>query len=167
MNAWYAVYTHARMERWARSNLWERDFEVYLPLYRKQRRHARKVDWVSAPLFSRYLFVRADLEAGDRQAVATAPGVAELVSFGSRTPKVDDAVIAEIRRREDDNGDVRLCQADQLKAGDLVRLDSGALQDKTGLFLQTSDAERVIVLLELLGRQVKVKVPTASLVRAG
>ena len=48
---WYAVYTHARMERWARSNLWERGFEVYLPEYHKERRHARKTDWVNAPLF--------------------------------------------------------------------------------------------------------------------
>ena len=37
---WYAVYTHTRTERWARSNLWERGFEVYLPEYLKERRHA-------------------------------------------------------------------------------------------------------------------------------
>ena len=167
MNAWYAVYTHARMEKWARSNLWERGFEVYLPVYRRQRRHARKVDWISSPLFPRYLFVRADLEAGQRRSLATAPGVANLVSFGNVTPCVDDSVIAAIRAREDENGDVRLCEANELKAGDTVRLHCGALQHKMGLFLQAADAERVIVLLELLGREVKVKVPTASLVRAG
>ena len=71
MKAWYAVYTHARMEKWARSNLWERGFEAYLPVYHKERRHARKVDWVAAPLFPRYLFVRADLEAGEGRHVDT------------------------------------------------------------------------------------------------
>lgn len=167
MDAWYAIYTHARMEKWARTNLWERGFEVYLPLYRKQRRHARKVDWVTAPLFPRYLFVRADLEAGDKRALTTAQGVDHLVSFGTATPRIDDRIIAEIRAREDENGNIRLCDAEQLKPGDAVRLHSGALYDKTGLFLQISDSERVLVLLELLGRQVKVKVPKASLVRAG
>lgn len=167
MDAWYAIYTHTKMEKWARANLWERGFEVYLPLYRKQRRHARKVDWVTAPLFPRYLFVRADLEAGDRRALTTAPGVDHLVSFGNSTPKIDDRIVAEIRAREDAEGNVRLCDPAQLKAGDTVRLHSGALYDKTGLFLQSSDADRVVVLLELLGRQVKVKVPAASVIRAG
>lgn len=167
MEAWYAVHTQARMEKWARSNLWEQGFEVYLPVYRKQRRHARKVDWISAPLFPRYLFVRADLQRSGRRLITSAHGVDHLVSFGNDTPKIDDRVIAEIQAREDENGNVRLCDAEQLKTGDPVRMHSGALVDKTGLFVQVSDAERVVVLLELLGRQVRVKVPTASLVRAG
>ena len=57
---WYAVYTQARMEKWARSNLWERDHEDYSPQFLRQRRHAPKTDWVSAPLFPRYLFVAVD-----------------------------------------------------------------------------------------------------------
>ena len=81
---WYAVYTQARMEKWARSNLWERDFEVYLPQYSRQRRHARKTDWVSAPLFPRYLFVAADPDAPGRRSINSAPGVVSVVSFGER-----------------------------------------------------------------------------------
>lgn len=167
MTAWYAVHTHARMERWARSNLWERDFEVYLPVYRKQRRHARKVDWVSAPLFPRYLFVHADLEAGDRRAIVTAPGVDYMVAFGNRTPKLDDRVIAALKQREDENGDIRLCVADDLKPGDAVQMHSGAMQDQVGRFLQMADSQRVVVLLDLLGRQVRATVPVANLSRTG
>ena len=56
MKRWYAVYTQSRMELWARGNLWERDVEAYLPRYHKRRRHARRSDWIAAPLFPRYLF---------------------------------------------------------------------------------------------------------------
>ena len=64
MKRWYAVRSPPRMELWARTNLWDRGFEVYLPRYRKQRRHARRREWVPRPLFPGYLFVSADLEAG-------------------------------------------------------------------------------------------------------
>jgi transcriptional antiterminator RfaH len=162
MEAWYAAYTKARMEKWARSNLWERGFEVYLPLYQKQRRHARKVDWVSSPLFPRYLFVRADLEAGHRRSITGAPGIEYLVAFGERPAAVPMAVVDEIRRREDENGYVNLCEPCQLAPGDTVRLESGVFMDKMGLFQQMADKERIIVLLQLMGRPVNVKVPASS-----
>ncbi|MDP6832650.1 MAG: transcription termination/antitermination NusG family protein [Alphaproteobacteria bacterium] len=162
---WYAVYTHARMELWARSNLWERGFEVYLPQYRKQRRHARKTDWVNAPLFPRYLFVSADPSAPGRRSINTAPGVVSLVSFGERPGLISDAVIEEIRGREDEAGNVQLLDPNRLVPGDQVRLESGAMADHVGLFERRSDAERVVILLSLLGREVRVKVPSNSIAR--
>ena len=107
---WYAVYTQARMEKWARSNLWERGFEVYLPQYRRQRRHARKTDWVSAPLFPRYLFVSADPENPGQRSINSAPGVINLVSFGERFATISDQIIQAIRAREDAAGHVKLVE---------------------------------------------------------
>lgn len=165
MRAWYAVYTHANMEKWARTNLWERDFDVYLPQYNKQRRHARKVDWVSAPLFPRYLFVHADLQAGERPRIITAPGVNHLVAFGSRSTPVSDDIIDEIRAREDTDGHINLVDPKALKPGDKVQLHAGALCDSVGLFQHMADKDRVVILLNLLGRTVKVKAPIKSVQR--
>jgi len=165
MNAWYAVYTYARMEKWARSNLWERGYEVYLPQYRKQLRHARKVDWISAPLFPRYLFVTADLELGERRGVVTAPGVVSMVAFGERPATLPQAAIDEIKAREDENGNVQLCDPRSLSVGDQVRLHDGALRDHVGLFEFKTDDERVVILLDLLGRQVRVRVSPGSISR--
>ncbi len=162
---WYAVYTHARMEPWARSNLWERGFEVYLPQYRKQRRHARKTDWVNAPLFPRYLFVAADPDSPGRRSINSAPGVVNLVSFGERPGLISNAVIEEIRSREDEAGNVQLLDPCRLAPGDQVRLESGAMAEHVGLFLRRGDADRVVILLNLLGREVRVKVPSNSIAR--
>ncbi|MDA1099107.1 MAG: transcriptional activator RfaH [Proteobacteria bacterium] len=162
---WYAVYTQARMESWARSNLWERGFEVYLPLYRKQRRHARKTDWVSAPLFPRYLFVAADPQPRQSRAINTAPGVVGLVAFGERPGVISDRVIQAIRAREDAAGHVRLVDRDSLVPGEQVRLQSGAMADHIGLFERRGDGERVVILLNLLGREVRVKVPASAIAR--
>jgi transcriptional antiterminator RfaH len=123
---WYAVYTQARMEKWARSNLWERGFKVYLPLYHKERRHARKTDWVSAPLFPRYLFVAADPQSRQQRSINN---------------------------------------QNTLVPGEQVRLQSGAMADHIGLFERRGEGERVIILLNLLGREVRVKVPASTIAR--
>ena len=166
MERWYAVYTQNRMEKWARSNLWERGFEVYLPEYRKRRRHARRTDWVSAPLFPRYLFVRADLEKGVRRAIGSAPGVADMVAFGEAPPPVSDAVIAELRSREGGDGMISLASlAEHYEAGEKLRINHGAFADQFGFFSGLDDKNRVLLLLDLLGRRVTVRVSAADVGR--
>ena len=46
--------------------------------------------------------------------------------------------------------------------GEVVRVTGGALADSHGLFQCLTDEDRVIVLLDLMGRQLKVKVPLES-----
>ncbi len=165
MRRWYAVQCKPRMELWARTNLWDRGFEVYLPQYLKLRRHARRRDWVPRPLFPGYLFVRADLEAGDKRAVNAASGVGRMVSFGTCTPPLEDQVVTEIRAREGEDGLIRLDQARAFKPGEELRICDGALSDKVGLFETMNDDRRVILLLDLLGRKVRVQLPAARVTR--
>jgi transcriptional antiterminator RfaH len=157
MTQWFAVHTQPRLELWARTNLWERGLEVYLPRCERRRRHARRVDTITVPLFPRYLFVRADLLQGDRRRIDTAPGVAYTVAFGDRPAPIAESVIAEIRSREDGDGLVRLDPTLGLRPGGAVRITEGALAEQTGLFC-ASDSNRVTVLLTLLGRPVRVQI---------
>ncbi len=164
---WYAVHAKPRMELWARSNLWQRGLEVYLPQYRKRRRHARKVDVVSAPLFPRYLFVQADLKSTGRRIIDNAPGVSGLVAFGGVPAAVPEPVIREIRGREDAEGFVRLVDPRKLKPGDPVSLIDGPLGDVDGLLSGSAGPGRVVVLLNLLGRTVRARAPHDWVGRAG
>jgi transcriptional antiterminator RfaH len=166
MMQWFAVHTQPRLELWARTNLWERGFEVYLPQCAKRRRHARRVDTITVPLFPRYLFVHADMSKGDRRRIDTAHGVAYTVAFGDRPAALADAVIAEIRDREGADGLVRLDPTLGLKPGGAVRITEGALADQTGLFDGASDGSRVAVLLTILGRSVRVKIGADRIVAA-
>ena len=156
---WYAVFTKSRMELWARTNLWDRGLEVYLPRYRKRRRHARRVDVVSMPLFPRYLFVRADLKFTGRRIIHSTPGAVGLVTFGDIPAAVSDDVIGAIRSREDADGFVRLADPCGLKRGERVNLVDGPLSDFDALFNGETKQGRVIVLLSLLGRDVQAEVP--------
>jgi len=163
---WYAAYTQPRMELWARTNLWERGFEVYLPRYRRDRRHARKIELVAYPLFPRYLFVHADAAMQPLRAIASARGVIDLVRMGSEPSSVGNDVIEAIRQREQADGFIRLARP-SFEPGATVQVRSGPMADLVGVFASGSDEERVLILLSLLGRQVKVMVKASDLAPAG
>ena len=63
MNRWYVVNTQSHQEARADENLRRQGFYSWLPRFRRPRKHARRTDYVSAPLFPGYLFVRLDPEA--------------------------------------------------------------------------------------------------------
>ncbi len=167
---WYCAYTKPESELWARTSLWERSFEVYLPLYRKRRRHARRTCWVDAPLFPRYLFLRADFDERTRRGAAYSPGIVQLVRFGENPAVVPDRIVEELRARAGDNGVIDLDNgqgtASRFQPGERVRVEEGALVDQVGLFQTRLDAERVYILLNLLGRDVRVAIDAKMLKRA-
>ena len=163
---WYAVQTRSTMEMWAQANLRERGFETYLPLYRKRRSHARKVDYRLVPFFPGYLFVDASFELQSIRAVNYAPGVIGVVSFGSRPAVVADHVIDEIRCREGEDGCIQPQHVHKLVSGQRVRIEQGVLSNHVGLFQCDTDEQRVVVLLSILGRDVRAKVPRQSVIPA-
>lgn len=166
MERWYVVHTQPGAEAKAALHLQRQGYDVYLPRWRKRRSHARRVEWVAAPLFPRYLFVRFDILATRWRAVQSTIGVSYLVAAGGETAlpaPVPDGIVESIRAREGVNGLIEL--APNFRKGDPVIVDKGPLFDRVGLFECTSDSERVVVLLSLLGRDVRVIVP-ASAVRA-
>lgn len=154
--AWYVVQTLPNGEARAAENLLRQGFGVYLPRYLKRRRHARKVDVVARPLFPRYLFVAIDLDAQRWRAVQSTIGVARLVCNGDVPAQVPDIVLRAMRGREDARGFVTLDETDGLAPGDTVRIVDGAFADSAALFAGLADHDRISVLLDLLGRKVRV-----------
>jgi len=159
MKRWYAVQTHQRAEDLALAHLLRQNFEAYLPKCMTRRRHARRVEDIAVPLFPRYAFVRMDLGAERWRAVHSTFGVARLVCHGETPAFVPDAVIDDIRRRETGDGVVKLFDADRFKPGDRLTIKSGAFADHDGIFECLDSAQRVVLLLGLLGRELRVRLP--------
>lgn len=153
---WYVVQTHTHAEGKAAAHLARQGFDVYLPRYRKRRRHARRVDIVTPALFPRYLFVAVDVSQQRWRSIQSTVGVARLVCNGDAPTPVDNEVVVALRRREDADGLVCLPQAPRFAAGEKVRILDGAFAACVGLFEGMSDNDRVAVLLDMLGRKVRV-----------
>ncbi len=159
MKRWYVANTHARAETRALGHLRRQGFVAYLPQFLKRRVHARRVEEVPAPLFSRYLFVNFDPDAGPWRAILSTVGVQRLICHGHTPTPVPEGVVEEMQAREDETGYIRMAATSMFKRGDEVRITAGALCDRIGLFDCTDDRQRVFLLLELLGRSVRVALP--------
>jgi transcriptional antiterminator RfaH len=153
---WYVVHTHAHSESKAASNLSRQGYSIYLPLYLKKRRHARRVETVAAPFFPRYLFIRVDWKTQGWRPIQSTIGVRRLVCHGDEPASLSNRVVAELRNREDEHGYIRFDPRPRFAPGDQVRVINGAFDTCLGLFEGMKDRERVAILLDLLGRKVRV-----------
>ena len=153
---WYVVQTLVNGEAKAAENLRRQGYETYLPRYLKRRRHARKVDFAPKPLFPRYMFVAIDMATQRWRSVQSTIGVLRFVSNGDGPAAVPDGVVNALRAREDAKGFVSLDAAPPFAPGDKVRVVAGAFVDNAGLFNGVADHDRVAILLEMLGRKVRV-----------
>lgn len=152
---WHVAKTHPHAEMRAVAHLQRQGFEVYLPRYLKRRRHARKVDTVQAPLFPGYLFVAIDIAAQRWRAIHSTVGIAHLICHGNDPVPLPDEVIRELQQRELD-GVVSLPPPPAFKPGEPLRILDGAFASCLGLYDGMRDGERVAILLDLLGRKVRV-----------
>ncbi|HLN10911.1 MAG TPA: transcriptional activator RfaH [Xanthobacteraceae bacterium] len=159
---WYVVHTQPHHEVRADTNLRRQGFATYLPRYQRTRRHARRTETVVRPLFPRYLFVAIDVTRDRWRAIHSTFGVSHLVQAGDEPLSVPSGVVEEIRAREDGEGLVRLGLPPGIGPGTPVRLIDGIFQDARGVLERVADDRRVAVLLALLGREVRVFVPAAS-----
>lgn len=163
---WYIVHTQPNGEERARHNLELQGFGVYLPKYLKHRRHARRVENVHRPLFPRYLFVRFDPETAQWRSINGTFGVAHLVSSDNKPTPVPDKIVDAIQARHNQDGLVVLQSPEFFKPGQKLEIVEGPFAWRTGLFQRLSDADRVVLLLDLLGRQVTVTVAPEAVAAA-
>jgi transcriptional antiterminator RfaH len=158
---WYVAQTHIHAEVKASQHLGRQGFDVYLPRYLRTRRHARRVDSVAAPLFPRYLFVSIDLASQRWYSIQSTIGIAKLIRHGDLPVAVPNAIIEGLRCREDSNGYVQLEHRPRFTAGDKIRISDGAFCDCLGLYDSINGNDRSAILLDLLGRKVRVVLDNA------
>ena len=159
---WYVVQSQPNAEQKAVFNLERQGFGTYLPRYLKRRRHAHRVDIVPTPLFPRYLFVTIDLSAQRWRSIVSTIGVSRLVCHGDRPAPIAGHILETLREREDMGGFVRLDLRPNFRAGDKIRVLDGIFTDCLGLYEGMRDSDRVAILLDLLGRKVRVTVDMES-----
>ena len=157
MVEWYAAYTQPRMEVVARKNLLRQGFEVYLPQFLKKRSHARRVDWVRSPFFPRYVFVGTHSKNKHWRSICSTVGVTSLVKFGEYPTNVPGEIIDELISYEDDNGLIHINARSKIGPGDSVQILNGAFGRISGILESLGDQERVTILLNFMGRQVRTR----------
>jgi len=138
--SWYAVHTKPRQEERANENLAAWGVETLAP-----RLAPRGTASPTQPLFPGYIFARFAVKTMLHKLRFTR-GVSYVVSLGGLPVSISEEVIETIRIRLDEKGFV--ANPISLKAGDLVKIQSGPLRNLVGVFEQeVPGSERVKILL--------------------
>lgn len=160
--SWYLVYTKPRREILAQENLDRQGYMTYLPLMYSRRRRVDHLVLVTEPLFPRYLFVRLDAQTDNWAPIRSTLGVTGLVRFGPQPARAPDDLIDLLKSRDGSDGIQTLPMPD-FHRGDTVRITDGTMAGYQGIFLAKSGRERVIILLEIAGRDARVQLSACQI----
>jgi len=158
---WYLIHTKPRQERRALENLERQGYPCYLPMFLVQKIRRAKLTTVEESLFPRYLFIQLDIgpQGLDWGPIRSTMGVSRLVRFGVEAAKVDQRIISFLREHENT---FRAEPAEHFTPGERLAVLDGPFAGLEAVFQITDGEKRVIVLIEMLSRQVKVAVAPGS-----
>lgn len=157
---WYVAYTDARQEALAVSHLERQGFETYLPLYKvaKKKSSAMRTPAQAAfePMFPRYLFFKPATHRQSISVVRSTRGVHSIVRFGASFALVQPDLIDAIREHEESRNRTDVATIGTVRPGDRIRINDASFYGLEGL-VHSASTQRVIVLMEILGRQTRVR----------
>ncbi len=162
MKRWYVAYTQPGAEILAQGQLGNQGFGTFLPKCRKETRHARRIKDIIAPLFPRYIFVEVDLSVQRWRSINSTRGISYLLSMGEKPSAVPDGIVEELKSRAAANGLIELALEPPYKSGEVIEVTTGAFSEQVGNFIRVDARKRVVMLLNLLGREVEVRLPQES-----
>ena len=147
---WYVVKTKVRAERVAEENLCRQGYEAWLPRVNCERRRRGKWQPTSEPLFPGYLFVELEPGVQNFSPIRSTRGVSNLVSFAREPKAMPEGAVEALRQLHD-----RLQKAgvEPFAKGQKVRLVDGPFRGWEGVYEARRADERVIIMLQVLGKQ--------------
>ena len=157
---WYVCLTKPRQEAYAASKLQEQDFAVYLPLHESWVRAAGQWRKKQSVMFPRYAFVRPTNPGQSIGPVRNTPGVTCMVKFGPVLATLAPQRLAALQQAVALRRQVMPSQP--FVAGQHVLFASGPLAGMAGIVSSVA-AQRVMVLMELLGQDQHLPVPFQDL----
>lgn len=166
MSNWYVVNTQPHQEARAEVNLRRQGYEPWLPKLLRERRHARRVDTIKAPLFPGYLFIELDARMQSWRSINSTFGVRQILCDGEHPRPIERGFVEALKERSDDEGVVAIANAETLAPGQPMRLLTGPFANSIGTLLRLADKDRVALLLDLFGREVKITVSRRNVIPA-
>lgn len=163
MEHWYTLHTKPNAEYQVATALTQRGLQTYLPeIETVKPRQGR----VNKPFFPCYLFLRVDFAQIGFAQVQWTPGLRRVIAFDHQPVALPDEVIDLIRLRlgELERSGGWVCP---FKPGETVRIIDGPFREMLAIFDRpTSSAERVQVLLHILGHASRAELSVHDLAKA-
>ena len=160
--AWYAITTKFKCEKYVAGVLRRVGFETYVPLLRKTRRYTRKIKTYEIPMISCYAFVKAS--EVDKTRILSVPYVHNFVRFDGKIVPVPEREMQMMRRVVGEISDV-IAEPKYWRHGDRVEVIAGNLTGIEGILVEQNGKHEFIIELETLGYQLRMVVDRSALRR--
>ena len=108
------------------------------------------------------LAVVAERDADNWGPIRSTLGVVSIVRFGYQPARIPDHLVSMLRAREDGVG-IQVVPVEEYKRGGKVRITDGSFMGYEGIFLAKTSRERVVVLLDILGKHTRTVVDAATI----
>ncbi len=156
LREWAVVNTQPHREAMAFAHLTRQGFEVYYPKMIKKVRSGRVTIDAPRPMFPGYAFVRWDDSVHRWRAILSTRGVKTLVCCGDQPSFIANDFIDGLMEREIEGVIQR--PSGKFQIGQSVRMSGGPFDGLVSKVIGLEEHDRVIVLMQMLQRQVRVKV---------
>lgn len=167
MRLWYVVKTKPRQEALGLVNLERQGYECFLPLERRKLRLRGNYRYKAEPLFPGYLFLHVDFARENTLPIRSTTGINGLIRFGDRIPNLPVEFVDDLQNRAKVNGGyIDLKEPTDWVRGDRLTVVDGPLLGWQVVFQARTSVERILVLLDLLGKQNIVEMPGDIVVTA-
>ena len=144
MKKWYLIKTKPRQEKIAKQNLENQGYVSFYPI--------AKINDRLVVLFPGYLFVQLNEKTQNWSPINSTKGVSHFVKFGLNFAKVPTSVIEFIKTNQHITAE-KLKDLNKFKPGDKVQISDGVFNNFVAIFESYKSDERVILLMNLLGRE--------------
>ena len=159
---WLLVYTKAKEEQRAKTNLENQGFQTFLPMIAFVKMNRSKSTTVE-PMFPRYLFIKLNLEKDNWTLIKSTRGVSHIVVFGQRFAEMPHQVIEHLKLGADENHIFRQAITRQeFQKGDKLVIEKGVFKDKEATFLSKKSKERVKILLRFVNHLITAEIPASD-----
>jgi len=155
---WLVATSENGKQAVARTFLEDRGFETYFPRFRERRFFRGHKQMVERDLFGRYFFV---LFVPVWYLIRTTCGVDAVFVQDDRPALLHDAVIGEIKAREDRDGVITIRRG--FRQGQRVRVKQGPLSGLIGTFDRMTTRDREVAFVSILGQLTRVEFAAGSL----
>lgn len=159
---WHVAYTQPKSEKIAVENLDRQGFETYCPQYKVFKKTPAGPVGSLQVMFPRYVFFKPrDVRLSISGARSTR-GVSFVLSFGTNPALLKHSQFQALKQFEEAQNQTDLATLSPFQPNRKVRLLDKSLNGLEGL-IQSVSAKRVVVLLQLLGRENLVSVDQSQI----
>ena len=167
MHGWAVAITQPQQEAKAKRNAERQGFQVWYPCLKTVKRFAGRRWEDIQPLFPRYIFVRVQ---DAWRSLSSTVGVSSVIMGqhnGQPAPVLlSETIMSDIRSRCDAQGFYNVSVPAKFHAGQKVKVTAGPFYGFTGVFHELRGEDRALVLLKMLGSEVKTNVAEGDLTAA-